>query len=151
VRLDRRWWIAIGVGVVVVIALIYSNNPFRQPSEDCRPVLEMLEFNQSQAEVIASKTGDSDGVPNQAEEIAYQAWADGLADRARNVSAPELAFTAGQVARLADDFVGKMATLRTQAQNRAPGAPTPPVVYEMDALNNEISRKFAELSDACER
>ncbi|MCT7661684.1 hypothetical protein [Mycobacterium deserti] len=147
-NLDRRWWIAIAVLVVVAVALIVNRVAF-QPPQECRPVQELLDFNQAQTEVIGSASGKSEGVPSQAEEAAYRAWADGLADRAQNVSAPDFAFTAGQVATLADDFVEKLGTLRTQAQSRAPGAPTPPVVFEMDALSTQISQKLAELSDAC--
>jgi hypothetical protein len=147
VRLDRRWWIAIGVAVVAVVGLVYT--VIRKPPEECRPVQELLEFNRSQAALIESKTGDSEGVPTTADEAVYRVWADGLAERARQVTAPELVRTSAQIANLADQFVGKMATLRTQTQSRAPGAPAPPAVYEMAALNDQIARNVAELSDAC--
>jgi hypothetical protein len=147
VRLDRRWWIAIGVAVVAVVGLVYT--VVRKPPEECGPVQELLEFNRSQAALIESKTGDSEGVPTMADEAVYRVWADGLAERARQVTAPDLVRTSAQIANLADQFVGSMATLRTQTQSRAPGAPAPPAVYEMAALNDEIGRKVAELSDAC--
>jgi hypothetical protein len=150
VNLDRRWWIAIAVVVVVAVALIVNRIAF-QPPEECKPVQDLLAYNQAQTEVIKSKTGDSEGIPSQAEEAAYRAWADGLASRAQNVSAPDFAFTAGQVASLADEFVDKMGSLRSQAASRAPGAPTPPAVFEMDALSTQISQKLGELSDACSR
>jgi hypothetical protein len=146
-RLDRRWWIAIGVAVVAVVGLVYT--VIRKPPEECRPVQELLEFNRSQAALIESKTGDSEGVPTTADEAVYRVWADGLSERARQVTAPELVRTSAQIANLADQFVGKMATLRTQTQSRAPGAPAPPAVYEMAALNDQIARNIAELSDAC--
>jgi hypothetical protein len=148
VNLDRRWWIAIVVLVVVAVGLIVNRVAF-QPPQECRPVQDLLDFNRAQTKVIESTSGQSEGVPSQAEEAAYRAWADGLADRAQNVSAPDFAFTAGQVASLADEFVEKMGTVRSQAQSRAPGAPTPPVVFEMDALSTQISQKLGELSDAC--
>jgi len=146
-RLDRRWWIAIGVAVVAVVGLVYT--VIRKPPEECRPVQELLEFNRSQAALIESKTGDSEGVPTTADEAVYRVWADGLSERARQVTAPELVRTSAQIANLADQFVGKMATLRTQTQSQAPGAPAPPAVYEMAALNDQIARNIAELSDAC--
>jgi hypothetical protein len=146
-RLDRRWWIAIGVAVVAVVGLVYT--VIRKPPDECRPVQELLEFNRSQAALIESKTRDSEGVPTTADEAAYRVWADGLSERARQVTAPELVRTSAQIANLADQFVGKMATLRTQTQSRAPGAPAPPAVYEMAALNDQIARNVAELSDAC--
>jgi hypothetical protein len=146
-RLDRRWWIAIGVAVVAVVGLGYT--VIRQPPEECRPVQDLLEFNRSQAAVIESKTGGSEGIPTMADEAVYRVWADGLAERARAVTAPDLVRTSAQIANLADQFVGSMATLRTQTQSRAPGAPAPPAVYEMAALNDQIARNVAELSDAC--
>ena len=59
-RLDRRRWVAIGVAVVVVVALVLSNTVFNRPSEECKPVLALLEFNASQSELIASKASDTD-------------------------------------------------------------------------------------------
>ena len=92
-NLDRRWWIAIGVVVVVLVALVVSRTVFRPPPEECGPVQELLDFNRSQSAAIESKFADSQGIPDASEEAAYQAWADGLADRAQNVSSPELALT----------------------------------------------------------
>lgn len=146
-KLDRRWWVAIGVAVVAVVALVYS--VIRQPPEECRPVQELLDFNTSQAAVIAEKTAGSEGVPTTADEAVYRVWADGLAERAQNVTSPDLVRTSAQVADLADQFVGKLAEVRAESQDRAPGAPAPPVVYELAALNDQISMKLAELSDAC--
>lgn len=144
-NLDRRWWLAIGVAVVAVVALGYSI--LRQPPEECRPVQELLEFNRSQSETI--EAGGGEGLPTVAEEAAYREWADGLAERARNVTNPDLASTSVQVADLADQFVAKLSKLRSETQSRAPGAPAPPVAFEMAALNEQISRKLAELADAC--
>ncbi|MGV0790537.1 hypothetical protein [Mycolicibacterium sp. XJ1819] len=144
-RLDRRWWLAIGVAVVAVVALGYSI--LRQPPEECGPVQDLLDFNRSQGELIGSKGGD--GLVSEAEETAYREWADGLAERAHQVDNPDLAGTSAQVADLADQFVDKLHRLRAETQARAPGAPAPPVLYEMSALNDQISHKLAELADAC--
>jgi hypothetical protein len=148
-KLDRRWWAAIGVAVVVVVAVVLSYTVFDRPSEECRPVKELLDFNRSQGEHIASKTGDEKGIPTAAEDAAYQAWADGLAERAQKVISPDLARTATTVASLANEFVGKLPVVRAQAAARAPGAPAPPAVYEMMALNARISENFDELAKAC--
>jgi hypothetical protein len=149
VKLDRRWWVAIGVAVVAAVALVLQYTVFDRPSEECRPVEELLDFNRSQGEHIASKTGDEQGIPSAAEETAYQAWADGLADRAQNVTAPDLARTATTVASLANEFVGKLPVVRAQAESRAPGAPAPPAAYEMMALNARISENLDQLAKAC--
>lgn len=146
--LDRRWWIAIGLAVIAVAALVLSRTVFGRPSEDCRPVLELLSFNTSQAALIESKSDDA-GIPTVAEETAYQKWADGLAQRAQNVSAPDLAQTSIELADLASRFVSKFPRLRAAADNQVPGAPAPAVAYEMSVLNIQISDHLAELSKAC--
>jgi hypothetical protein len=146
---SRRFWVYVGVVVVVVVALGLRYTVFDRPSEECRPVKDLLDFNRSQGEHIASKTGDEQGIPTVAEEAAYQAWADGLAERAQKVTSPDLARTATTVASLANDFVGKLSLVRSQADSRAPGAPAPPAVYEMAALNARISNGLDELAKAC--
>jgi hypothetical protein len=148
-KLDRRWWVAIAVAVVAVGALALRYTVFAGPSEECRPVKELLDFNRAQGEHIASKSGDAQGIPTAAEDTAYQEWADGMAERAQKVTAPDLARTATTVATLANEFVGKLPQLRAQADSRAPGAPAPPAAFEMAALNARISDNLAELSKAC--
>jgi hypothetical protein len=147
-KLDRRWWVAIGVAVVAAVAAV-SYTVFDRPPEGCRPVVELLDFNRSQAEHVASKTGDEQGIPSVADDAAYQAWADGLAERAQKVTSPDLAQTSATVAKLANEFVGKLPVVRAQAQSRAPGAPAPPAAFEMMALNARISENLAKLAKAC--
>jgi hypothetical protein len=147
-KLDRRWWVAIGVAVIAAAALALSY-VFDRPSADCRPVKDLLDFNTAQAEHMASKTGDEQGIPSVADDAAYQAWADGLAERAQKVTSPDLAQTSATVAKLANEFVGKLPVVRAQAQSRAPGAPAPPAALEMAALNARISVNLAELAKAC--
>jgi hypothetical protein len=146
---SRRLWIYIGVVAVVAVALGVRYTVFGGPSEECRPVKDMLDFNRSQGEHIASKTGDQQGIPTAAEDVAYQAWADGLAERAQKVNSPDLARTATTVATLANEFVGKLPQVRAQAESRAPGAPAPPAAYEMMALNARITQNLDELAKAC--
>ncbi len=148
-KLDRRWWVAIGVVVVAAAALVLRYTVFGGPSEECLPVKDLLDFSRSQAQHIASKTGDEQGVPSAGEDAAYQAWADGMAERAQKVTSPDLARTATTVATLANDFVGKLPVLRAQTESRAPGAPAPPAAFELAALNARISDNLAQLSKAC--
>jgi hypothetical protein len=149
-KLDRRLWFAIAIGVIAVVVLVLSRiGAFGHSSEECAPVKDMLAFNKAQGEQIASKTSDAEGIPSVAEVSAYQNWADGLAERAQNVHEPELARDATQLASLAGEFVGKFSDLRTEAQSRAPGAPAPPAVYQMDVLNSQIADSLKKLSDAC--
>ena len=44
---------------------------------------------------------------------------------------------------------GKLSVVSAQADSRAPGAPAPPAVYEMAALNARISNSLEELAKAC--
>ena len=125
-KLDRRWWAAIGVAVVAVVAVVLSYTVFDRPSEECRPVEDLLDFSRAQAEHMASKTGDEHGIPSVADDAAYQVWADGLAERAQKVTSPDLAQKSATVAKLANEFVGQLPVVRAQAQSRAPGAPAPP-------------------------
>lgn len=149
-RLDRRWWLAIGVAVVVAVVLVFSNTVFKGPSEECKPVQDMLDFNSSQGELVASKASDTDpAVPTVAEDAAYQQWADGMTQRAQQVTEPNLAGTAIQVADAANQFVAKLPRARSESENRAPGAPPPPVWFEMTLLNKRIMDGLNELADAC--
>lgn len=147
-RLDRRWWIAIAVVVAVAIAFVVSQTMFRRPSQDCRPVQELLDFNREQSRLIASKDHIA-AVPTVADDAAYQQWADGLTQRAQKVSDPDLAVRAIHLADLANQFVAKLPRLRAASAERAPGAPAPPVVHEMSTLNDRILDELDELSKAC--
>ncbi len=62
---------------------------------------------------------------------------------------PELARDATQLASLAGEFVGHFGEVRSQAQSRAPGAPAPPAVFQMDLLNYQIGESIKKLTDAC--
>lgn len=138
---------AIAVVVIAIVALVYSQ--LQKPPEECRPVLDLLEYNKQQNELISSKSEGAEGAPTAAEELAYQQWADGLAERARKVDAPELRFTAVEAADLAGAFVQKMPQARAESESRAPGAPAPQIYYEMSAIDTQLRRKLAELSEAC--
>lgn len=149
-NLDRRWWIAIACVVLVGVAAVLSETVFSRTSEECRPVVELLNFNRAQAEQISAHTNDSTTAPTVADDAAYQQWADGLAQRAQQVTSPELAGSAVRVADLATQFVAKLPRLRAETEAATPGAPTPQVVHEMTFLNAQITDEFAQLSDACE-
>lgn len=150
-QLDRRWWLAIAVVVVALVGFVLSETVLRRPSEECKPVIDLLQFNSDQGKLIASKAGDSDdaAIPSVAEDAVYQQWADGLAQRAERVTEPNLANTSVQVADLASQFVAKLPAVRAAAQNRAPGAPAPQVVFEMSVLNQRITDGLDQLAKAC--
>ena len=93
--------------------------------------------------------GDDKGLPTPDQLAAYTAWADGLADRTGRVTAPNLVTPAVGVATAANDFVGKLKEI--SATPHAPGAPTPPAVYQLSILNDQITADIGELTKACKR
>jgi hypothetical protein len=145
-RRRPRWILTISVLVVAVGIAVWTTF-FNKPPEKCNPVTDLLNFNRSQSALISSKGGD--GAPNGAEQTAYQQWADGLAERAQKVTDPELAAQATQLAQLANQFVMGLPRMRADTEARAPGAPAPGVVYEMSALNDQITEHISQLSQAC--
>jgi len=149
-RVDRRWRIAIFVVIAAAALLVLSQTVFDQPPEECKPVKDMLDFNSSQGELIASKASDSDpAVPTAAEDAVYQQWADGMAQRAQQVTEPNLAATAIQVADATSKFVAMLPRARAESENHAPGAPAPPSFFEMTLLNKRIGDGLNQLADAC--
>jgi hypothetical protein len=145
-RRRPRWILTISV-IVVAAGFAVWTTFFDKPPEKCKPVIEMLNFNKSQAALIDSKGGA--GAPTAAEQTAYQQWADGLAERAQKVTDPELAAQATQLAQLANQFVIGLPRMRADTEARAPGAPAPVVVYEMTALSDQITAQTNQLSKAC--
>jgi hypothetical protein len=138
-KFDRRWWFA-AVVVVVVAGVVLWQTVFNKPSEECRPVRDLLDFNQSQTKIIDKKTGD--GAPPIAD---YQLWADGMSQRAEQVTSADLSLHALRLAQLANQFVVKL----PEVQSAAPGGKAPPAAYEMAALNDQITAEIKQLSDKC--
>jgi hypothetical protein len=138
-KLDRRWWFAVVI-VVVVAGIVLWQTVFNKPSEQCRPIRDMLDFNQSQAKIIEKKTGD--GAPPIAD---YQLWADGMSQRAEQVTDADLSQHALRLAQLTSQFVIKL----QQVQAAPPGDKAPPAAYEMAALNDQITSETKQLSDKC--
>jgi len=150
-ELERRWKIVIAVVLVVVAALwIVRQTVFNTPSQDCQPVIDILNYNKAQAQLIDSKTDkNSNGIPNVAQETAYRAWADGLADRAQKVNRGDLAARAVQLATLASEFVGKLDDLRIAMQGRPPGGQPPAEYYQANFISVQIDEQIAALKKAC--
>ncbi|MCV7225918.1 hypothetical protein [Mycolicibacterium komossense] len=138
-NLDRRWLVAIVIAVVAVGVLAYQLF-FNRPPEDCKAVKDLLDFNNSQGQIIAKKTGDG-ALPL----ADYQLWADGMTQRAEQVTSADLSPHAIRLAELATQFVTKL----PQVQNPAPGQKAPPAAYEMAALNDQITSETKTLTDKC--
>ena len=145
-RRPPRWFLTISV-VVVAAGIAIWTTFFDKAPEKCKPVIDLLNFNKSQAALIDSKGGT--GTPTLAEDALYQQWADGLAERAQKVTDPELAAQATQLAQLANQFVAGLPRVRAETETRAPGAPPPAVVYQLSALSDQITAQTNQLSQAC--
>nr|WP_238391539.1 MULTISPECIES: hypothetical protein [unclassified Mycolicibacterium] len=148
--LDRSWKIGVAVALTVVIGLLVWQTKFRAPTSECQPVRDMLDYNKAQAVQIESKIDkNSKGVPTIAEETAYRAWADGMAERAQKVTGNGVAVHAVQLATLASQFTSALDAYRIAAQGRAPGAPAPTEAYQLSAINAQITDEMKALNDAC--
>ncbi len=144
-----RWPLTASVLIIAVAFGVWAAF-FRGPSEKCKPVVDILKFNQSQAALVDKSPLDPNNpVPTQAEDAIYQQWADGLADRAQKVSDPGLQVHAIQLAQLANQFAAELPGLRVAMHDRAPGAPMPPAAMGMFALNQQITEQVQQLSQAC--
>lgn len=148
----NRWILTVFIALLVIWVGVWGTFFRGHSPNDCKPVVEMLEFNDEQGKLIASKTGDAAGsVPSVSEISAYQQWADGLTERAQKVTNPELLAQAVQLADLSTQFVAKLPLVQAESENRAPGAPAPPVAFEMSVLNDRITSQTAALAKACVR
>ena len=116
-----RWPLTASVLIIAVAFGIWAAF-FRGPSEKCKPVVDILEFNHAQAARVSEQPADPNNpVPTQAEDLIYQQWADGLAERAQKVSDPGLQVQAIQLAQLASGVRRRAARVRAAMQHRAPG------------------------------
>jgi hypothetical protein len=142
-NLNRRFYIYGAILLVAVVALLWSEGVFTRTSEECKPVRDLLEFNQEQTRLIEEK-GEDFAIAD------YERWADGMAERAGRVTDPAYAADAVRVAEAANRFVIKLPDMRAQT-NIHPDSqqPTPPIVYEMSALNAQISAGIQRLTAAC--
>ena len=148
----NRWILTVFIALLVIWVGVWGTFFRGHSPNDCKPVVEMLEFNDAQGKLIAEKTGDETGsVPSFSEILAYQQWADGLTERAQQVTNPELLAQAVQLADLSTQFVAKLPSVRAASENRAPGAPAPPVAFEMSVLNDRITAQTEALAKACVR
>ena len=146
----KRWRFTIAAVVIAVVAALVYQFWYRRVPAECKPVQELLSFNSAQSKVIDEKTkGDDAALPTPEQLAAYTAWADGLADRAGKVTAPNLAQPAVELATLANKFVGKLKVISSTPH--APGAPPPPEYYELTIINEQINDDFGQLKKACQR
>lgn len=151
-RMRRFKFTLLAVVAAVVAALLW--NYFSGPSSsDCAPVRELLEFNKTQVDAMNAKTHEPEkgsyGEATEPSDLDYRNWGDGLADRARKVTAPELADRAKELSETTDRLVRARIELNAQTKATAPGAPPPPVAMAVTALYDQFQAEIGQLSQSC--
>jgi hypothetical protein len=147
----RRWKFTIAALVIGLAGTLVYQFWYKRVPAECGPVIELLDFNTSQTEKMNAESEGKDALSPAAEDVAFSAWADGLADRAGKVTDPTLAVHAVQVATLADQFARQLPQLRAETAARVPGAPAPPIAFEMSLLNDRLSGELAALTKVCKK
>jgi hypothetical protein len=116
-------------------------------------VQELLSFNKTQIDAMNAKTHDpapgSHEAATEPSALDYQAWADGLADRAAKVTSPELAGQATELAQTADRLVRARLDFDAQSAHTAPGAAPPPAAMAVSAFNDEFEARAKQLATTC--
>lgn len=144
--------------VVVLVAIAVGSGVwwvfFRGPSSaDCAPVREMLSFNRTQIDAMNAKTKvpepGSYETATDPSESDYRAWAEGLADRAAKVTAPDLAGQARDAAQTVDRLVGARIDYDAQSKRTAPGGAPPPVGMAVIAFNDQFEAQVKQLATTC--
>jgi hypothetical protein len=144
--------------VVVLVAIAVAAGVwwlfFRGPSSaQCAPVQELLAFNKTQIDAMNAKTHipapGSHEAATEPSALDYQAWADGLADRAAKVTSPELSGQATELAQTADRLVRARIDFDAQSAHTAPGAPAPPAAMAVAAFNDEFEARVKQLATTC--
>lgn len=140
------------VAVVAAAAVwIYAGRTDR-----CTPATALVDFHREQTELLESKehfpAEGSMEEPRQAADAEYRQWVDGVRERARAVTDPQLAPHAQRIS----DAVARYLPLREQfgaeMDARSPldtsSAPTPSMV-EMGRLTNELATNIDAIETIC--
>jgi hypothetical protein len=144
--------------VVVLVAVAVAAGVwwlfFRGPSSaECAPVQELLSFNKTQIDAMNAKTHvpapGSHEAATEPSALDYQAWADGLTDRAAKVTSPELSGQATELAKTADRLVRARIDFDAQSAHTAPGAAPPPAAMAVAAFNDEFEMRVKQLATTC--
>lgn len=138
--------LAIGAGIYYLF--------FRGPSSAaCAPVRELLSFNKTQIDAMNAKTHDpapgSFEKATEPSDLDYQAWSDGLNDRAAKVTDKDLSGPAKDMARTAGWLVEARLNFNVQAAHTAPGAPMPPAGMAVKVFNDQFDSQTRQLAKTC--
>ncbi|MGE2817943.1 hypothetical protein ACQI5H_22780 [Mycobacterium heidelbergense] len=115
---------------------------------------QFIEFNRNTQASLKAKTRfappgsyGQDSVPTAAD---YQAWLDGLQQRANEVTAPELSAHAQRAAALAREFMKDANQMNDELGKQDPLNPRlPPTAKAAAQVNHEFGDEMATLARAC--
>jgi negative regulator of sigma E activity len=145
----RRWWLA-GISAAVVIAAIVVVVfvwvlPNRSDS-DCTTVRQLIQFNQAHNQKLTAQSDPND--PTETSLSDYESWAAQMRDFATEITDPQLAPHAQQVAELANQTVTVVREARDDS-NQSPVSGPPPWVQKYAQMNIEFRKELNDLETAC--
>lgn len=123
-------------------------------AQPCWSVRQFIEFNRDTQASLKAKTRfappgsyEPDVVPAAGD---YQAWLDGLQQRADEVTAPELSAHAQRAAALAREFMNDANQMSAELDKQDPLKPQlPPSAKAAGQVNREFGDELAALARAC--
>ncbi|EFG78397.1 hypothetical protein HMPREF0591_1689 [Mycobacterium parascrofulaceum ATCC BAA-614] len=138
---------AAGAGLVVAWRIDERAQP-------CWSVRQFIDFNRDAQASLKAKTRfapagshEEDSVPAPAD---YQAWLDGLQQRANQVSTPGLSAHAQRAAALAREFMKDVDQMNAELSKQDPLKPQlPPSAQAAGQVNHEFGDELAALTRAC--
>lgn len=150
--MTRTRWALLGAAIVVVVAAIIGTvvairSTAPQHQTDCDVAREMISYNKTQSQLLAAAfSPDQDHEANIGD---YQTWADQLRRYATQISAPNIAPTAGRLADEADQLVGLVKQARADHSVPADPDTPPPWAKPYADLNTQFHANLVALDQAC--
>lgn len=152
-----RLRIVVGAAIaVVIVAAVLSVVVDNGQSDSCRAVGDLFEFNDSQTELLRSRThipaAGSYDEPSAPTADDYAEWAQGLKKHAAGVTDPELAKHARRVAELANQTVGVVEQFRGESSTRdLLDRDLPSSVEKYSEVTANFKDEMQALEEACPR
>ncbi|MDD4865692.1 MAG: hypothetical protein PHQ28_00740 [Mycobacterium sp.] len=125
-----------------------------QRAQPCWPVRQFIDFNRDTKAALKAKTRfapagsyEQDSLPTAAD---YQAWPDGLQQRAAQVTTPVLSAHAQRAAALAREFLKVADQMNDELDKQDPlHTELPPSAKTAARIEHEFSDEMAALARAC--
>lgn len=142
------------VCVAVVTGGLVVSWRIDERSQPCWSVREFIDFNRNMQASLKDKTRfappgsyEQDSIPTAAD---YQAWLDGLQQRANQVTAAGLSAHAQRAAALAREFMNDVNQMNDELGKQDPLKPRlPPSAEAAARVNHEFGDEIATLERAC--